>query len=173
MSSLLEMGIIGRAHGIKGELALVWHGEQRPSNGLELLLELPDGVRKKFRINSVRMHKGAPLVMLVGISDRNAAEALKGAKIFVDSTSLNAPEDDEAWLADLIGMEVCLENGESLGRLDHVEFPAGQEIWSISDKKGREILFPAQPCFLSSLNEEEGKIFIRPPEGLLEIYNNA
>lgn len=173
MGRLLEMGTVGRAHGIRGELALVWQGEQNPFPGLELLLELPGGGRKKFRVLSSRMHKGMPLATLEGLSDRSMAETLKGAKIYVEADQLNAPADDETWLAELIGMEVCLEDGALLGRLDHVEFPAGREIWAIIDEKGREILFPAQPCFLAGVDQEQGRVFIRPPEGLLEIYNNA
>lgn len=173
MPRMLEMGAIGKAHGIKGELSLVWHGSQPPRQGMRIILADSAGGEKSFRVSSLRMHKERPLAMLEGIADRTAAEALQGSKIFVDASSLEAPADDEAWLADLLGMEVCLEDGTGLGKLDHVEFPAGQELWAIVDEKGREILFPAQPCFLVNIDEEQGKIVIRPPEGLLEIYGDA
>ena len=168
---LLEMGQVGRAHGIKGELSLIWHGEAWPGTSQTLVLEDSAGKRSDFLVRSVRSHKGGPLVFLKDIPDRNAAEALLGQKIFMRANELEPPKDDESWLADLVGMDVELENGEKLGRLDHVEFPANQEIWAIVNDDGREILFPAQPHFLVGLDTEKGLVTIRPPEGLLDIYN--
>lgn len=171
MERLLEMGQAGKAHGIKGELALVWHGDVLPEKGQELIFEDSAGARKKYILSSLRKHKGFPLVFLEGVADRDSAEALRGSRILMSSGDIPPLDDDESWLADLLGLDVSLENGEVLGRLDHVEFPAGQEIWSIVNREGREILFPAKPCFLVNVDESRGIITIRPPEGLLEIYN--
>ena len=165
------MGHVGRPHGIKGELSLVWHGEFSPEKGMPLYLKGENANVLKYVIASSRAHKGVPLVFLEGINDRNAAEMLRGRKIMVSPEDLPPLEGDESWLADLIGMQVELENGRQLGRLDHIEFPAGQPVWSIRGQKGGEILFPAQPQFLTHVDMDKGIITIQPPDGLLDIYN--
>lgn len=166
--NFLHMGKIGRPHGIKGDLSLEWNGESTPTAGTEIWLqaEKPD----KHVIKNVRLNGARLIVSLDGITDRNGAEALKGRSVMIRRDALAQPDEDEAFLADLIGCDVFTPEGESLGRLDHYEFPAGQAIWSIKDSAGREILFPAREEFISSLDPEAGKIILSPPEGLLDIY---
>ena len=84
--------------------------------------------------------------------------------------SLPEPEEDEAYVEDLLGCDVLLPDGRRLGRLDHVEYPADQEIWVIAAQDEREILFPAQPCFIVGFDLDAPSVTIDPPEGLLEIY---
>lgn len=128
------------------------------------------GNLRPFEVENVRLHKGYPLLALEGIDDRDKAESLRGARIFVPRSSLPPPEEDEAWLEDLVGADVLLEDGKRVGRLDHIEYPAGQEIWAIRDDEGREILFPARPEFISSIDAKAGEVRIAPPPGLLDIY---
>lgn len=168
---LLEMGVFGRAHGIKGEVSLVWHGDSQPAKGQTLYARDAVGEFKPYSIKSLRMHKGRPVVVLQGINDRTDAESLNGLKIYLDRGDLAPLENDEAYLADLAGCEIFLPDGKLAGQLDHVEFPGGQQIWVISGPDGHEILFPAQPCFIDWLDVENKKIGINPPPGLLEIYN--
>lgn len=118
----------------------------------------------------MRVHKGYPLISLSGIDDRDKAEALRGARIFMPRSELPPPGEDEAWLEDLIGADILLEDGKRIGVLDHIEYPAGQEIWAIKDEAGREILFPARPEFIASIDAAAGKVRIAPPPGLLDIY---
>ncbi|MCI7568134.1 MAG: ribosome maturation factor RimM, partial [Desulfovibrio sp.] len=68
------------------------------------------------------------------------------------------------------GCAILLEDGRRLGTLDHVEFPAGQPLWSIHTDDDREILFPAQPRFIAAFDTDAPSITIAPPEGLLDIY---
>lgn len=166
----VEMGSIGRPHGLKGEVGIYWEGEAPiPVGGVAWVGPDPDSLRP-YDILSARVHKGFPLVSLAGIGDRESAEALRGEKIFLPRSVLPQPADDEAWLEDLVGSQIMLENGAPIGRLDHLEFPAGQEIWVIKNDAGKEILFPARPEFIASIDTEAGTVRIAPPPGLLDIY---
>lgn len=167
IDDFLAMGSLGRAHGIKGELALNWHGGEPPAPGQMLYLERGD----HFRILSARPHKGRYLVMLEGISDRTRAESLNGQQVFVSRADLPPLDEDEAFLADLPGCQVFLEDGSFLGVLDHLEFPAGQLVWGIKSPGGNEILLPGQPEFIADLDLAARRIVVAPPPGLLEIYN--
>ena len=59
---------------------------------------------------------------------------------------------------------------EEVGTIEEISFPAGQELWTIINAKGQEILFPAVSEFIDHYDLDNNKIYINPPEGLLEIY---
>lgn len=163
------MGELGRANGTKGDIVVHWHGEYVPRAGDILLLQKPGETLVPMVVRAVRFGKHLVL-SLDGISDRTAAEKLTGAAIFMDKGSLPPPDPDACYLADLIGSKVYTVDGQLLGRLDHYEFPAGQVVWSIKDELRREILFPAMPCFIQSLDAAAKKAVIAPPPGLLDVY---
>lgn len=137
---------------------------------LPFWLQARDEPPRRARALSCRMHKGRPLLLLEGITDRNMAEALRGQKILLDRADLPEPGEDEAYLEDLLGCDVLLPEGRRLGRLDHFEYPAGQEIWAIVTDQGDEVLFPARPEFITGFDLAARTVSIDPPEGLLEIY---
>lgn len=168
MKDFLTLGKIGRPHGIKGELGVEWLGEADPPQNI--WLATGNGAPKEARIVARRKHNGRLLLTLEGIDSRTEAEKLKGLEILVKRDSIRQPEDDEAFVEDLPGSEVFLPDGSRLGILKRVDFPAGQMVWAIEDNEKNEILFPAQPCFIISLDVVGRRIVIDPPEGLLEIY---
>lgn len=167
-TDFLYMGRIGRPHGIKGDLTLEWVGEQLPKTGTKIWLQSEQP--KKHIIKAVRNQGDKLIISLDGVDDRNAADSLKGASVMIRRDAIAPPDEDEAFLADLVGCGVYTSDGDVLGRLDHFEFPGEQVIWSIKDSSGREILFPAREEFIVSLNPAAGKIVVSPPEGLLDIY---
>lgn len=169
--AFVEMGKLGKALGLKGEIYLLWHGEKLPAAGQELYLADAVDNLNPFRILALRFQKDRPVIRLQGVEDRGAAEKLSGAVVFQARKDLEAPADDEAFLADLMGCQIYLPDGTLAGTLDHVEFPANQQVWAISGTDGKEILFPAQPCFIDGIYPDQAKIVISPPPGLLEIYN--
>lgn len=170
-NAFIEMGKLGKALGLKGEIYLLWHGEKLPEAGQELYLEEVGENLKPYRLLALRFQKDRPVIRLQGITDRSSAEKLAGTLVYQARKNLTQPEEEEAFLADLIGSQVYLSDGTLAGTLDHVEFPANQQVWVIAGKDGNEILFPAQPCFIEAFYPEQGKVVISPPPGLLEIYN--
>lgn len=166
----LKMGVVGRPHGIKGEISLDWQGDHTPAPGDSLWLRQGDKEPAPYIISGARQNKGRLLLTLKNIEDRTAAEALKGAQALLRRADVPPPAQDEEFLADLIGCRVFSTNGEELGVLDHLEFPAGHMIWSVIDPSGKEILFPAREEFIDSLDTARGEIIINPPDGLLDIY---
>jgi len=168
--TLIHMGTLSRPHGIKGEICADWHAEAPLLLETPLWLQAGQMAPRPVRLLACRQHKGRLLLQLEGVGDRTAAEGLRGQKLLVARTDLPPLGQDEAYVEDLLGCTVTLPDGRPLGRLAHVEYPAGQEIWSIQTPEGREILFPAQPCFIEAFDLEAGIVRIAPPEGLLDIY---
>lgn len=169
-ASWIEMGTLARPHGIKGELCIDWHADSPLLLHTPLWLRQGEAPPRRVRPLAVRSHKGRPLLVLEGVDNRTAAEALRGAALLVRREDLPPPDPDEVYLHDLLGCAVFLPDGGRLGRLDHVEFPAGQEVWSIRTDDDREVLFPARPEYILQLSPHIPAVTIDPPEGLLEIY---
>ncbi|MDE5832569.1 MAG: ribosome maturation factor RimM, partial [Desulfovibrio sp.] len=116
MKRFLEMGRIGKAHGVKGEADLIWHGETVPEKGMEIFLEDASGLLPSPQIiRSLRRSNGRIFVAFEGVEDRTAVEKLRGKKVFADRETLPPLEEGEAYLADLPGWKVFLEDGEYLG----------------------------------------------------------
>ena len=168
--SFIHMGTLARAHGLKGELCVEWHADS-PLCSMRLYLQVGVEKPRPVRVVAVRMHKGRPLALLEGLCERTEAAKLRGAKLLLPEDELPAAAEDELYLRQLPGLEVVLhENGRSIGHIDHVEFPGGQEIWAIRTVGGRELLIPAVASFVLSVDLEKGRVVISPPPGLLEIY---
>ena len=166
----VELGAVARPHGIRGELAVDWYADAPPSAFPRLWLFRRGAEPEAVEVLASRNHKGRPLLTLAGVTSRDAAEALRGALLCVPRAELPEPAGDEAYLADLMGADVVLPDGNRVGRLDHVEQPAGQEIWAIRTDDGREILFPARPEFIRSFDLAGRRVCIDPPAGLLDVY---
>lgn len=68
-----------------------------------------------LRVVQAREHGSSVVAAVQDISDRNAAQALRGARVFVSRTSFPTPEDGEYYWVDLIGLAVVNRQGEALG----------------------------------------------------------
>lgn len=164
------LGTVARPHGLRGELVLDWHADAPPGDFPRLWLCRRGVAPRAVALRAGRAHKGRPLVMLEGVTTRDEAEALRGSGLCVPRAELPEPPEGEAYLADLLGADVLLPDGSRIGRLDHVEMPAGREVWAIRTDGGREILFPARPDFIRSFDLKGRRVCIDPPPGLLDIY---
>lgn len=164
------MGFIRRPHGIRGELGVDWKGESLPEPGDLIYLGNGETEPAAWVVAASRNHNGQLLLSLKGLEDRTSAEKLAGSKLYLPRDAVPPAGEDEAFVADLPGCQIFLPDGALVGELDHVEFPGGKMIWAIKGTGNAEILFPAEPQFISDLDMERRRIVIDPPEGLLEIY---
>jgi 16S rRNA processing protein RimM len=68
-----------------------------------------------LRVTQSREHGGVVVASAQEVPDRNAAEALKGARVFVPRSSFPTADADEYYWIDLIGCEVVNREGAVLG----------------------------------------------------------
>ncbi|XUU60207.1 ribosome maturation factor RimM [Erythrobacter sp. HA6-11] len=112
----IELAAITGAHGVAGEVRLKLLGE-----GLEALKEhksfnanVPQGELVLSKIRSD--NKGGAIARFKGVDGRNAAEKLRGTVLSVTREALPALDDGEYYHADLIGLTVVTDAGETVGR---------------------------------------------------------
>ena len=125
------MGVIGRPHGVRG-LVLVRSYTADP-DALAEYGPFDDGRGRRFALRWVA-EGVAEISELTGgkkvpVRDRNAAEALVNVRLFVDRAALPEPEEDEFYLADLIGLEAVAVDGQTLGAIAAVhDYGAGVSL---------------------------------------------
>ncbi|MFX0576791.1 ribosome maturation factor RimM [Nocardia nepalensis] len=170
----LVVGRVAKSHGVRGELVV------------EVRTDDPDarfapGVRlrgraarsnevREFTVESAREHSGRLLVQLVGVSDRTAADALRGTLFVVDSADLPPSEDpDEFYDHELEGLSVQLTDGTVVGEVTEVLHSAAGELLSVrAADDGREILIPFVTAIVPTISLADQLVVIDPPEGLLD-----
>ena len=125
MSNLILIGRVAGAFGVRGEVRITAFGDDPMALlGYRTLLRA-DG-SPGLTLLSGRAHKAEFIGRVKEIETREQAEALRGLKLHVPRTALPEPDEDEFYLADLIGLEVRSPAGEVLGRIRSVQdFGAG------------------------------------------------
>jgi 16S rRNA processing protein RimM len=123
----LEVGRILDAWGVKGWVKILPHSTDPEALFLAKTwyLQAPDA---KFRpgfslfsgtvslkVDEAKIHSGTVVAKFSGIDDRNVAEALRGARIFLARSSFPAASTDEYYWVDLIGLNVVNREGVALG----------------------------------------------------------
>jgi 16S rRNA processing protein RimM len=174
VKELLAVGLITRAHGVKGEVAVrpLTEVESRFQPGSVLLLG-PEGQRE-LTVGSVRgPHHGRLLVRFRGVEDRGEAEAIRGQVLLIDSGQTPAlSEPDRFWVHEVVGLEVMTDDGRSLGRVRDVLHNSANDIWVVESERG-DILVPALRDVVAAVDIPSRRIVIREVPGLLDQPEDA
>jgi 16S rRNA processing protein RimM len=134
----VALAAIAGAHGISGEVRLKLFAESLDS------LKRHKAVRVGERPLTLASLKGdrTPIARFAEISDRSAAEALRGQLVTVPRSELPPLEEGEYYHADLIGLPCETAAGEPLGRVVAVEDFGAGDLLEIERPDGRRALVP-------------------------------
>ena len=123
---------------------------------------------RTFRLRVGNVSGNVVLASIDGITDRDAAERLRGLELYVSRSVLPAPEEDEFYLADLIGLAVELEDGTSYGKVRSVDdYGAGDVIEIQPAAGGMPLVLPFTREFVPVVDLAGARIVVSPPEDLL------
>ena len=147
----LPIGVLGRPHGLRGELALRPHNAgSRDLGGLtELILE-QGGARVTRRLQAIRRSTDGWLVRFVGIDSRTDAEPLTNVPVRVRRAALPPLREGEFFVADTVGCEVRTTEGRRLGQVADVFWNGAHDVLQV--KGEGELLSPAVPTYLQSFD---------------------
>jgi 16S rRNA processing protein RimM len=159
---LLLVAQVGGAHGVRGELKITtFTADPMALKDYKTLLR-QDG-STAVTIASARPVKGGIVARLKGVDDRNAAEALRGLKLFITRDVLPEPEEDEFYLADLIGLRVETEAGEVLGKVKAIQDFGAGDLIEIQPKAGATWWLPFTREAVPQVRIGEGRLIAAPP----------
>lgn len=151
-----------RAHGVRGGLRLRVASELLGSLSLLYIDERP------LRLLQAQRDKSDWLVMLEGITDRDAAQALRGARVSADRALVDVGED-EFLVADLVGCTVFDSQGVALGEVTGSFDSGAHEVLEVRRADGREFMLPLVEAIVTTLDLETRRIVCDPPPGLVDL----
>jgi 16S rRNA processing protein RimM len=167
----LVVGRIAKAHGIGGEVAVDIHTDDpdtRFADGARLDTEPAE--RGPLSVTEARWHSGRLLVRFEGITDRTAAEGLRGTLLVADSaTSLPPDDEDEFWDHDLLGVTAVATDGTVIGTVTDVLHPAGTDLLVIKREDDSEVLVPFVAEIVPTVDLGARRVTVDPPEGLFDL----
>ncbi len=157
------LGAFAGAHGVRGEAKVKCFTEELNNIAAYGPVETEDR-KRQFTLTVIRSLKaGFVLVRAPQIQSREDAEALKGVRFYVTRDKLPAPDEDEFYLNDLVGLDAMDEAGVPLGAVNAVyNFGAGDviELMGVPGLKGmRLVRFTRQN--VPGVDIAAGKITVR------------
>lgn len=129
---LTQVGYVSGAYGIAGAIRVTPFSVDADAllNVKTWWLDKPS--LRSVTVRTAKMHGGDVVATLVGMSDRNLAEALKGAAVHVSRSQFPELEEDEYYWSDLIGMDAVNLQGEALGKVIDMMSNGAQSILRIA-----------------------------------------
>ena len=164
-SARILVGRFGAPHGVRGELRLQSFTEDPAAIARYGPLQDASGARR-FEIKALRPVKDNLLVVrLAGVADRTAAEALTNTELFVPRDALPAADEDEFYLADLIGMAAVDEMGAAVGHVLAVPNYGAGDILEIAPAAGGEtLLLPFTRAVVPAIDLTQRRVTVMLPE---------
>ena len=152
----IALAAVAGAQGVKGELRLKLFSDSIESLSRHDMLYV-GGVER--RLLAVRDSGKTAVARFEGISDRSAAEALRGSLVEVDRATLPALEEGEYYHADLIGLEAIDRDGNRIGTVAAVENYGAGDLLEVELPDGKRSLIP----FRTGIADlDGGKIVLDP-----------
>jgi 16S rRNA processing protein RimM len=104
--------------------------------------------------------------VLGGIESIEEAERLRGRKLWFKRSDARL-DDGEAFIAELLECSVIdAESGNFYGTITEVTPMPANDVWHITDERGREVLFPAVKDMIEEIDTQGGTVKIRPVKGI-------
>jgi 16S rRNA processing protein RimM len=152
----LEVGRIGRAHGLRGDVSIVpiTNRSERFAPGSVLFAG-----DRELRITRSRRQGDRWIVGFEGVDDRNGAEGLRN-QLLMGAELAGAP-GDELWVHELIGAEVRDRAGVALGSVVAVEANPAHDLLVLESGALVPVVFVVA--------QADGIVTVDLPEGLLDL----
>jgi 16S rRNA processing protein RimM len=164
------VGRIARAHGNRGQVIVdpeTDFPDERFKPGSIVYIREGEATRT-LTIESVRFHRGRPILGLTGIETMDGAEALAGTELRVNTGALQPLPAGSFYHHDLVGCSVETSGGDLIGQVTAVE-GSGNGSRLVVNGRGGEILIPLVEGICVEVDVTARKIVVEAPEGLLDL----
>lgn len=168
MEKQLQVGVISSTHGVRGEVK-VFPTTDDVTRFRQLKKVYLDTGREMLplEIQNVKFFKQFAILKFKGIDNINDIEKYRGKSLMIDREDAVDLDEDEYFIADMIGMKVCTEDGSEFGTLKDVMETGANDVYIIDSLEHGEILIPAiRECILD-VDMDEERMTIHLMEGLV------
>ena len=166
---LLRIGYVAGSHGLHGALRVRTDDPGSTTIGTlkRLFVETTAG-RREFKVLSASaLGGGNQRVILEGIGDADAAEALRGGAVMVATADLPPLKEGEFYYFQLAGAEVMLTDGRRLGTIEDIMSTGAHDVWVVRDGE-REVLVPVISDVVKAMDLGARRVTIEAVPGLLD-----
>jgi 16S rRNA processing protein RimM len=167
----LPVGKIVGAHGVKGNLKVYSYAESvsvfKP--GRLILAIHAEKIKKHFAIEWAKPHGKFILLSFKDIKDRNTAETLIGAELFIERIALPELEEGVYYWVDIIGLSVFTTDNQYIGRVESIMATGSNDVYIVKNENkdhSTEILIPAIESVVLEIDFENKIMRVKLPEGL-------
>ncbi len=166
---LCQIGRVLRPHGIRGEVKVQVFSDRSDRFGMldHVYVLNGENTPRKLKILSARNQGALALLTFAEVSDRDAAEALKGQTLFIEDDQMLPAPEGKHYIHELIGMEVRTDGGRFSGTLTDVLALPAHNVYVV-EVGDREVLIPAVPEFILSVDTEKRRVTVREMPGLFD-----
>ena len=168
MEKQLQVGVISSTHGVRGEVK-VFPTTDDVTRFRQLKKVYLDTGREMLplEIQNVKFFKQFAILKFKGIDNINDIEKYRGKSLMIDREDAVDLEEDEYFIADMIVMKVCTEDGSEFGTLKDVMETGANDVYIIDSLEHGEVLIPAiRECILD-VDMDEERMTIHLMEGLV------
>ena len=162
----LTAATIGRAHGLRGEVALDLRTEtpeERFAAGAVLATDPASA--GPLTVVSTRVQSGRWFVLFRESTDRTSAEGLRGVDLVVDA---DVSDEDDAWYPhELVGLRAERADGTLVGEVIGLEHLPAQDALLVREPDGARTLVPFVRAIVPVVDVPGGRVVLDPPAGLL------
>lgn len=168
MEQLLQVGVITQPHGVRGEVK-VFPTTDDPVRFKKLKKVILDTGKEKLdlEVEHVKFFKQFVIVKFKEFDNINDIERYKRCLLLVTRENAVSLEEDEYFVADMIGMKVITEDGTEFGTLSDVMETGANDVYVIDSKEHGEVLMPAIKECVLNVDMESGIITVHLMNGLI------
>ena len=159
MEDLLKVGVITTTHGVRGEVK-VYPTTDEPERFLDLEYVLLDTGKelRRLDIKNVRFFKNLVILKFDGIDNINDIEKYKGRDLWIPREEAQELDEDEYYIADLLGMKGVLRDVMETGAND---------VYIVDSVEHGEVLLPAIKECILDVDIETNTMTVHLMKGLL------
>ena len=169
MEDTLKIGLITKPHGIKGEMRITPLTDN-PARFKRLKNVIIDGVN--YGVSGAKVAADAVYLSLSGITDRTAAENFRGKFLRVKRQDAEPLEENNYYIADIIGCKVITENGNHLCTVKDV-ISAKTDVFTGITEDGKTVRFPFLRDVLVNVDVAEKTIVVKEKRfGEISLYED-
>ena len=168
MEKQLQVGVISSTHGVRGEVKVFPTTDDVTRFRQLKKVYLDTGIEMlPLEIQNVKFFKQFAILKFKGIDNINDIEKYRGKSLMIDREDAVDLDEDEYFIADMIGMKVCTEDGSEFGTLKDVMETGANDVYIIDSLEHGEVLIPAiRECILD-VDMDEERMTIHLMEGLV------
>lgn len=150
MTDRLKVGVVTSVHGIKGEVKVFpTTDDNRRFKKLKQVYLDTGKELLSLEIEGVKFFKQMVILKFKGYENPDDVMKFRQKELWIDRKDAVRLSKDEYFIADLIDMEVCDEEGKLIGTLKDVISTGANDVYAVETPEGKEVLFPAiKQCVL-------------------------